>query len=186
MKKILTAVAITTAFASSVAIASTPVMFSSINNFNAPDDANVGGVRLAALHGKVDTLKGVDFSIVGMSESDVTTGVNFGLFFGASKINQEMTGASLGLFNWNEGKTTGVNLGAVNVTNDVNGANVSFVNYSEGDTMVDVGAVNLSSESTVQVGIFNKTAKIEGVQVGLINCADNGFLPCFPIVNFAK
>lgn len=186
MKKILTAVAIATAFASSVAVASTPVMFSSINNFNAPDNSAVGGVRLAALHGKVDTLKGVDFAIVGMSESDVTTGVNFGLFLGASKINQEMTGASLGLFNWNEGQTTGVNLGAVNVTNDVKGANVSFVNYSEGNTMVDVGAVNLSSESTVQVGFFNKTAKIEGVQVGIINCADNGFLPCFPIVNFAK
>ena len=70
--------------------------------------------------------------------------------------------------------------------NDVKGANVSFVNYSEGDTLVDVGAANLSEVSTVQVGIFNKTTKIEGVQIGLINCADNGFFPCFPIVNFAK
>lgn len=184
MKKILTAVAISTAFASSIAVAASPVMFSSINDFNAPDNSQVSGVRLAALHGKVEQVKGVDFAIVGMSETNTTTGVNFGLFLGASKVNQEMTGASLGLFNWNEGLTTGVNLGAVNVTNDVRGANVSFVNYSEGDTMVDVGAVNLSSESTVQVGVFNKTAKIEGVQIGLINCADNGFLPCFPIFNF--
>ena len=72
------------------------------------------------------------------------------------------------------------------ITNDVKGANVSFVNYSEGDTMVDVGAANLSDTSTVQVGLFNKTKKIEGVQIGLLNCADNGFFPCFPFVNFAK
>ncbi|KJY83258.1 phaC PHA synthase [Vibrio galatheae] len=186
MKKIVNAVAVTSALISCATLASSPVMFSSVNDFNAPDNTQVSGVRLAALHGKVDTLKGVDFSIVGMSETNTTTGVNFGLFLGGSKVNQEMTGASLGIFNWNEGLTTGVNLGAVNVTNDVKGANVSFVNYSKGDTMVDVGAVNFSNESTVQVGFFNKTAKIEGVQVGIINCADNGFLPCFPIINFAK
>lgn len=186
MNKSLVTIAVSTLFASAMATAATPVMFSSIDNFNAPDNNNVSGVRLSALHGKVDTLKGVDFSVIGMSETNNTTGVNFGLFFGASKVNQQMTGASLGLLNWNEGLTTGVNIGAVNLTNDVRGANVSFVNYSEGDTMVDVGAVNMSNESTVQVGVFNKTAKIEGVQVGIINCADNGFLPCFPIINFAK
>ncbi|UPQ86960.1 VC2662 family protein [Vibrio sinaloensis] len=184
MKKVLTAVAITSALSSSLAFAASPVMFSSINEFNAPDNSQVSGVRLSALHGKVDSVKGVDFSVVGMSETNTTTGVNFGLFLGASKVNQEMTGASLGLLNWNEGLTTGLNLGAVNLTNDVKGANISVVNYSEGNTMVDVGAVNMSSESAVQVGIFNKTSKIEGVQVGLINCADNGFLPCFPIINF--
>ncbi|HFQ5432469.1 TPA: phaC PHA synthase [Vibrio vulnificus] len=184
MKKILTA-AVVTALTSTAAMAATPVMFSSINNFNAPDDSAVAGVRVAALYGKVDNLKGVDLAVVGLSETDTTTGVNLGIF-GASKVNQEMTGASLGFFNWNTGQTKGVNLGAVNLTNDVKGANVSFVNYSEGNTMVDVGAANFSDTSTVQVGVFNKTAKIEGVQIGLINCADNGFFPCFPIINFAK
>lgn len=185
MKKLLSVLAVSAAVASPAVFASTPVMFSSINDFNAPQASKVAGVRVAALHGQVDEVSGLDLAIVGMSETQRTTGVNFGIF-GASKVNQEMKGASLGFFNWNTGLTTGVNLGAVNITNDVNGANVSFVNYSEGDTMVDVGAANISSESTVQVGIFNKTAKIEGVQIGLINCADNGFFPCFPIVNFAK
>ncbi|MEZ9229919.1 phaC PHA synthase [Vibrio amylolyticus] len=185
MKKIISALAVTAALSSSVAFASTPVMFSSINNFNAPDENAVGGVRVAALYGKVDDLKGVDLAIVGLSETNNTTGVNLG-FFGASKVNESMTGASFGFFNWNTGQTTGANFGAVNVTNDVKGANVSLVNYSEGNTMVDVGAANLSETSTVQVGIFNKTAKIEGVQIGLLNCADNGFFKCFPIINFAK
>ncbi|MCQ6498155.1 phaC PHA synthase, partial [Vibrio parahaemolyticus] len=26
----------------------------------------------------------------------------------------------------------------------------------------------------------------DGVQIGLLNCADNGFFKCFPINNFAK
>ncbi|UTT85765.1 phaC PHA synthase [Vibrio pelagius] len=185
MKKLLSVLAVSAAVIAPAAFASSPVMFSTINGFNAPDSDAVGGVRVALLHGKVNDLKGVDLAVIGMSETQTTTGVNLG-FFGASKVNQEMTGASLGFFNWNEGQTTGVNFGAVNITNNVKGANVSFVNYSKGDTMVDVGAANLSEVSTVQVGIFNKTNKIEGVQVGLINCADNGFFPCFPIVNFAK
>ncbi|EJK2116824.1 phaC PHA synthase [Vibrio navarrensis] len=184
MKKSVIAMAVV-ALSSTTAMAATPVMFSSLNNFNAPDENAVSGVRLAALYGKVEELKGVDVAVVGLSETDRTTGVNLG-FFGASKVNQEMTGASLGFFNWNTGKTTGANVGAVNITNDVKGANVSFVNYSEGNTMVDVGAANFSDTSTVQVGVFNKTAKIEGVQIGLINCADNGFFPCFPLINFAK
>ncbi|MCG6277642.1 phaC PHA synthase, partial [Vibrio vulnificus] len=48
MKKILTA-AVVTALTSTAAMAATPVMFSSIKNFNAPDDSAVAGVRVAAL-----------------------------------------------------------------------------------------------------------------------------------------
>ncbi len=186
MKKTLSALAIVAGFAAFGAQANqTPVMFSSLNGFNAPAADTVGGVRLAVLHGKVNEVKGVDFALLGMSETNKTTGVNLGLW-GAAKVNQSMTGASLGIFNWIPGDTLGANLGAVNVTGNVNGANVSFVNYSTGDTLVDVGAVSLSEASTVQVGIFNSTKNIKGVQVGIINCADNGFFKCFPIVNFAK
>ncbi|WP_117235996.1 VC2662 family protein [Vibrio maerlii] len=186
MKKTISALAMAAALAAPAAMASSPVMFSTLNGFNAPDDSAVGGVRLSVLHGKVNEVKGVDFSVLGLSETDRTTGVNFGLFFGASKVNQEMKGASLGLFNWNTGSTTGVNLGAVNITNDVKGLNLSTVNYSEGYTMADVGLASISEKSNFQLGFFNMTDEIDGVQIGLINCADNGFFKCFPIVNFAK
>lgn len=186
MNKLLSVLAVSAAVASPIALAdSAPVMFSSINDFNAPSNTSVKGVRVAALHGQVDEVKSLDIAIIGMSETQKTTGVNLG-FFGAAKVNQEMTGASLGFFNWMGGDMTGANIGAVNITNNVKGANVSFVNYSEGNTLVDFGAANFSDASTVQLGFFNKTAKIEGVQVGLINCADNGFFKCFPIINFAK
>ena len=187
MKKILLATVMVAGLATFGAQASnTPVMFSSLNGFNAPAADSVGGVRLAVLHGKTEQVKGVDFALVGMSETDTTVGVNFGLFFGAAKVNKSMTGASLGVFNWIPGQTIGANLGAVNITGDVKGANLGFVNYSEGDTIFDFAAVSISKSSTVQLGLVNMTDNIQGVQIGLLNCADNGFFKCFPIVNFAK
>lgn len=187
MNKFITSLAAAAAIASPVALAdSTPVMFSTIDNTNLPANSSVGGVRLSVLHGQVNEVKGVDFSLLGMSETDRTTGVNFGLFFGASKVNQEMKGVSLGLVNWNQGQTTGLNLGAVNVTNNVEGLNWSAVNYSEGYTMADIGIASISKKSNFQLGFFNMTDQIDGVQIGLLNCADNGFFKCFPIVNFAK
>jgi len=173
------------AMASSVAMAeSTPVMFSSLNGFNAPAASEVKGVRLTALHSAPVSVTGLDIALLGLSETNNVKGVNWGIF-GANRVHGEFTGASFGFFNWHKGNDTGANLGLVNITNNVKGANISAVNYSEGHTMVDVGVANLSNDSVVQVGIFNMTSKIKGVQVGLINCAENGFFPCFPIVNFA-
>lgn len=185
MKKIVMTAVAAAALTSSMAFAQTPAMFSTIDT-NAPQDNSVEGVRLSILHGKTSSLKGVDVSVLGMSETDRTTGVNLGFFFGGNKVNQEMKGLSWGLFNWNTGQATGVNLGLANITHNVNGLNWSWVNFSDGNTLADVGLVSLSNKSTVQVGVFNHTHAIDGVQVGLINCADNGFFKCFPIVNFAK
>ncbi|GAM55382.1 hypothetical protein JCM19231_5459 [Vibrio ishigakensis] len=187
MKKRLLAATAAVALASPLAMAnSSPVMFSSLNGFNAPDANAVGGVRLAVLHGKVGEVKGVDFPLLGMSETNTTTGVNFGLMFGGSKVNQQMTGVSFGLFNWMPGQTTGANVSAVNITNNVKGLNFGAVNYSQGMTVADVAFASVSKSSNFQLGFFNMTDKIDGVQIGLINCADNGFFKCFPIVNFAK
>lgn len=185
MKKILVGTCAALSMVSSFAMAdSTPVMFSSLNGFNAPAASEVKGVRLTALHSEPVSVTGLDFALLGLSETQDVTGVNWG-FLGANRVHGEFTGASFGLFNWHMGDDLGANLGFVNITNNVKGANVSAVNYSEGYTMVDVGVANLSNDSHVQVGLFNMTSEIKGVQVGLINCAENGFLPCFPIVNFA-
>lgn len=45
------------------------------------------GVCLLVLYGKVNEVKGVDFLIFGLFEIDKIIGVNFGLFFGVSKVN---------------------------------------------------------------------------------------------------
>lgn len=186
MKKLLPILTVAAGLLSPAIQASeTPVMFSTVDGFNAPNTQSVTGVRLAVFHGKVNQVKGLDIAAFGLSETNNTTGVNLN-FFGAAKVNQKMTGASLGIVNWQEGNAVGANIGAVNLTNNVKGANVSFVNYSTGHTLVDVGAVSFSQQSTVQVGLFNKTAQIDGIQIGLLNCADNGFFKCFPFVNWSK
>ncbi|PKG40420.1 VC2662 family protein [Psychromonas sp. Urea-02u-13] len=186
MKKLLSAVAIISALSSiSVQASQSTFMYSSLNGYNAPQAETVAGVRLALLHGEVNEVKGLDLAVIGMSETNKTTGVNLGIW-GAAKVNQSMTGASLGLFNWIPGQTVGANLGIVNITGDVKGANLALMNYSEGDTVFDMAAVSISKSSTVQVGFVNMTDNIKGVQIGLLNCADNGFFKCFPIFNFAK
>ncbi len=175
------------AIASVVVADPAPVQFSSLNGFNAPDNQSVVGVRFPALYGKTASVKGVDLHLLAISEVDDFTGLQFPLLIaGANHINNSMTGAAFGVWNWNKGQTTGLNWGAVNITNNVKGANIGAVNISTGDTSFDLSVANISKASSVQLGIFNMTDEIKGVQIGLLNCAKNGFLPCFPFVNFAK
>jgi len=186
MKKLLlTALIVSTLTSVSAQSSQAPFVFSSLNNFNSPQVETVNGVRLAVLHGMVNEVKGLDFALFGLSETNKTTGVNLGIW-GAAKVNQSMTGASLGIFNLIPGQTIGANLGIVNITGDVRGANLGLMNYSEGDTVFDMGTISISKSSTVQLGFINMTDNIKGVQIGLLNCADNGFFKCFPFINFAK
>jgi len=186
MKKLLSAIAVVTSLTAISAQANQEsLMFSTINDFNTPQAETVSGARLAVLHGKVNEVKGVDVALLGLSETESTTGVNIALL-GAAKVNESMTGASLGLFNWLPGNSAGLNLGVVNVTNDVRGGNLAIVNYSEGETTFDMAAVSISDSSRLQFGLVNITKNIKGLQIGLLNCADNGFFKCFPLINFAK
>ena len=63
---------------------------------------------------------------------------------------------------------------------------LGFVNIASGKTMVDIGALNLTDQSTAQLGFINVTNRLEGFQLGFINVADNGFLKVFPFFNFPK
>jgi len=186
MKKLLSAIAVVASLTSaSVQADQASAMFSTVDGFNTPQADSVNGVRLALAHGKVNEVKGVDVALLGLSETVTTTGVNVGLF-GAAKVNENMTGASLAMINWLPGKSIGLNVGAVNVTNDVRGGNLGLVNYSEGKTTFDMAAVSISDSSRLQFGLVNITNEIKGVQVGLLNCAENGLFKCLPFVNFAK
>jgi len=162
-----------------------PIQFSFFD-FNAPEKKAVSGVRFPAIYGKNGgDITGLDLQLLAFSEMDSMTGVSFPLLVaGANRIKGEMNGVSVGLFNWHEGQDTGLNLGFLNITNNVNGLNWSFVNVSEGHTVADVGAISVSQESNFQLGIVNVTQKLDGVQLGLLNCAKNGFLPCFILFNY--
>ncbi len=161
------------------------LQFSTLNNTNAPANDSVEGARLAFIHGRTRNVSGIDFSI-GLSEVDNLKGISLPLYFGGNRVRNEMKGVSFGLLNWHEGNDSGANVGMLNLVNNVEGLNLGFVNVSSGETMIDVSAVNIAEKAKFQLAFFNKTDRLEGIQIGFLNCAENGFFPCFPIFNFAE
>jgi len=165
--------------------AGTPIQFSFFD-FNAPEASEVSGVRFPAIYGKGGgDITGLDLQLLAYSEMESLKGVSVPLLLGgANRIKGEMVGVSAGLFNWHEGQDTGLNIGGVNVTNNVKGMNWGVVNIAEGYSVADIGTVNISQKSNFQLSAVNVTEELDGLQIGFLNCAKNGFLPCFVLFNF--
>ncbi len=169
----------------SVASAETPFQFAA-PNLQSPQDPDVNGVRLSILHGKNQSVRGCDLGLLSLSETSNLSGVS--LVLGMGKVTGDMSGgAAISLINVHTGRDTGLNAAFINRINAAeNAVDVGFVNIADGATMVDVGGLNVSSRSTVQLGFVNVTKEITGFQFGFVNIAENGFLPVFPIFNFPK
>lgn len=196
MKKLLTLAAGLTLAATTFAAAPAQL---SVPGSNFPE-GDVSGVRLSLLNGKTDNVTGLNLSVLGLSEVENFKGLDFGLFFGASRVTGDFTGVGLNFVNWHEGDSTGVNLGLVNYVNNMKGVNLGFVNFTTGDslinigavnygqghTTVDIGFVNYAESTTFQLGFVNGTKNLDGVQIGLVNYAENGIFPVLPLVNFRK
>ena len=152
----------------------------------APDDPNVNGLRFSVLQGKASSVRGVDFGLLSLSQTQTFSGAAF--IFGISNVTGNVdAGATFALVSLHEGSDTGVNASFINLTNEVpNGMNFGFVNVASGHTMLDFGGYNGSKSSEAQIGFINFTDRIDGVQIGFLNFAKNGFFPVFPFVNFPK
>jgi hypothetical protein len=91
------------------------------------------------------------------------------------------------LYGLSAGRDTGLNAAFVNVVKTMdNGANVAFLNITQGLSNLDLGGLSISEQSHAQLGFINVTKEIRDFQFGLLNFAENGFFPVFPIVNFPK
>ena len=170
-------------FVAGAALADTGFQFA-VPNLNLPRDPNVKGVRISLLHGENQSVRGLDFGVLSLSETSRASGVAF--IGGVHYVKQGMSnGAAFSLVNYHTGRDSGMNGGFINVLNDTSDAfNVGFVTYAEGATMVDLGGINISRSSTVQIGFLNMTDRLKSFQFGFLNMADNGFLPIFPVFNF--
>jgi hypothetical protein len=153
---------------------------------NVPNDPQVNGMRLSFLWGKNQSTNGLDLGIFSMSETANFSGL--ALVGGVSRVTGRMdSGVAFSLVNVHSGSDSGVNGAFVNLLNNTeNGFNTGFVTIANGTTYVDLGGVNVSNASTVQIGFINVTKRIKSFQFGFINMAENGFLPVFPIFNFPK
>jgi len=157
-----------------------------VPNHRSPDDQNVNGVRFSILHGKTDSVRGLDLGLLSLSESSSFSGLR--LVLGVSKITGGMSGgAAFSLINYHTGRDTGLNAAFINRVHSIdNGLDFGFVNIADGSTMLDFGGLNVSDRSTAQIGFLNVTREIKGFQFGFLNIAKNGFLPVFPVFNFPR
>ena len=168
-----------------MASAETPFQFAAPNH-QSPKDPNVNGVRLSILHGKNQSIRGLDLGLLSLSETSNLSGL--ALVLGMGKVTGEMSGgAAISLINVHTGRDSGLNAAFINrISTGESVVNVGFVNIADGTTMLDLGGLNVSDRSTVQLGFINITKKITSFQFGFVNIAEDGFLPWFPIFNFPK
>lgn len=152
--------------------------------YQAPRDPNVNGIRFALIHGVNDSVRGLDMGILSLSETGSLSGA--ALILGLCKLNGDMEGGlAWSMINVHEGRDTGFNAAFINKLNEpANAVDLAFVNIADGMSMLDLGGLNVSKRSNAQLGFINVTEEIRGFQFGLLNIAQNGFLPVFPIVNF--
>jgi hypothetical protein len=151
----------------------------------APDDPAVSGMRLAIFYGDNDRQNGFDLGLASVSETRRMSGFQF--ILGVSRVHDGMSGLASSLLNIHSGVDSGVNAAFINSVNTVrDGGNVGFVNIADGHTGFDLGGLNVSDSSKLQLGFINVTKNLEGFQFGFLNVAENGFLPFFPIFNFPR
>ena len=153
---------------------------------NIPNDPQVEGMRVSFIWGKNQSTSGLDVGVLSMSETSRLSGL--ALVGGVSKVTGGMdSGVAFSLVNYHTGSDSGVNGAFINLLNDTPHAfNTGFVIVANGTTLVDLGGVNISKSSTVQIGFVNITKHIKTFQFGFINMAENGFFPIFPVFNFPK
>lgn len=153
-----------------------------------PAAAQSGALKLSlwdqiaiATPANTQEIKGLDFGIGSKSAS--VTGVQLDLLF--AQTEYELRGVSMA---W-----------IINLANDVYGAQVGLLTKAENLSGAQLGFVNMANHSAtgVQFGLFNQAeyihgaqigfvnyAKtIEGLQVGILNIAENGWFPAMVLVN---
>ncbi len=185
MKRLIPILLLSLLVQAGTALAETPLQIT-VPGGRAPDDPNVNGIRLSLFHGRNDSVRGLDLGLLSVSETRDLSGL--GLVIGLGKVSGDMKGgAAIGLINIHDGRDSGLNAAFINRLGSPDRAvNIGFVQIADGETLLDIGGLNVSDRSTVQLGFVNVTDEIRGFQFGFLNIARNGFLPFFPIFNFPK
>ena len=150
-----------------------------------PKADNIQNFRASILFASANQMNGFDLGLVSLTQDNEFNGV--GPLFAVALVKGNSKGCLCSFANFVSGESQGVNAGFINVTKKMTGgANVGFLNITQGYSSVDVSALGISQESNVQIGLVNVTNEIQGVQIGFLNFAKNGFFPVFPFVNWPK
>ena len=168
----------------SPAVAQTSFQFS-LPGVQAPEADNVDGFRLALFHAKNASVGGFDLGIASFSETGRQSG--FSMIWGLGRVTGPSSGLASGFVNVHSGIDSSLNAAFINsIRTHEGGANIGFINVIDEKSNIDINGIGISGEANVQVGFVNITKKINRVQIGFLNFAENGFLPVFPFFNFPK
>ena len=156
--------------------------------FGATTNDSINGVSFNVLGAENQNVSGLDLSLIGYRKINGDfSGVHLSLFFEAFRVDGNMKGISLALWNDVQGSVNGGNLGLVNTVKGNATFQLGGLNMVDQEALVQLGFINYAQEvKGLQFGFINATKKLEGLQVGLVNYAENGVFPVLPIVNFGK
>ncbi len=156
--------------------------------FGATTSDSIDGVSFNLLGAENQNVSGFDLSLIGYRKVNGDfSGAHLSLFLEAFRVDGNMKGVSLSLWNDIQGNVNGGTLGLVNTVGGDAIFQLGGVNIVKQEAMVQLGFVNYAQHvSGLQFGFVNAAKNLEGLQVGLVNYAENGVFPVLPIVNFRK
>lgn len=151
----------------------------------APEAPNVNGFRLVLFYAANDSVSGFDLGMASPSEAKNQSGI--AMTWGLGRVRGRFAGLASGFINIHTGEDTGVNAELIKSVKTMrSGVNVGFVNLTKGHGEIDISGLKLSKSSNVQLGFVNVTNRIDTLQIGFLNFAENGILPVMRVFNVPK
>ena len=137
------------------------------------EDVSVEGLRLSLIRGANRDVSGFDLSCVVTRTLGSLRGLQIAA---ANEVDGDGTGVQIGFFaSYVEGRFDGLQLSGI----------AARAGPGSG---VHIAAV--LSDATVwkgfQFALVNRARELEGLQIGLLNFNERGFLPVFPLFNFGR
>lgn len=156
--------------------------------FGATTSDSIDGFSFNLLGAENQNVSGFDLSLIGYRKVNGNfSGLHLSLFLEAFRVDGNMKGISLSLWNDIKGNVSGGNVGLVNTVGGDATFQLGGVNIVNHEALVQLGFVNYAQQvGGLQFGLINATKRLEGLQVGLVNYSENGVFPVLPIVNFRK
>lgn len=105
--------------------------------------------------------------------------------------NKDMNGVSVALLGNHSGKVNGFQWALIgfNYAETLYGTQLALANIAKGnsnDCVVQIGAYNKSAENGIQIGLVNDADNNAKFQLGLLNFNKNGLLPFMVFINFSN
>jgi hypothetical protein len=110
----------------------------------------------------------------------------YGLNIGLINYSDEVYGADIGLLSSVSKNVYGLKAALTSNGNNFTGCQLGMANLENNVSGFQLGVYNQASKliNTLQMGFFNRSYTGEGIQIGILNVMENGFLRVFPVFNF--